>query len=214
MPVSSGRGKHRRSHRICEGLGLSASEIACATACRFWAARLLPARPERLVTLSDRSGRRSSSTGPCRPSRTAGCLRWTPSHTYPFGYMKLDSMDAVFRALAHPDRRRMLDIVRAEPGAAVGEVCDHFDMSRIGAMKHLRVLEEAELVLSRKEGRTRRLYVNAAPIQMIHDRWLSDWSALWATQVTQVKYRVEALAANASAGHDTPTDTNAVRTAS
>jgi len=65
-------------------------------------------------------------------------------------------------------------------------------MSRIGAMKHLRVLEVARLVLSRKEGRTRRLYVNAAPIQMIHDRWTSEWSALWASEVTQLKYRVEA----------------------
>jgi len=91
----------------------------------------------------------------------------------------------------------MLDIIRASPGCGVGEVCERFDMSRIGAMKHLRVLEEARLVLSRKEGRTRRLYVNAAPIQMIHDRWMSAWSALWASEVTQLKYRVETGAGGA-----------------
>lgn len=91
----------------------------------------------------------------------------------------------------------MLDIIRAKPGSGVCEVCEHFDMSRIGAMKHLRVLEEAQLVVSRKEGRLRRLYVNAAPIQMIHDRWIGEWSALWASEMTQVKYRVEAGAGGA-----------------
>jgi DNA-binding transcriptional ArsR family regulator len=111
--------------------------------------------------------------------------------------MKPDSMDAVFQALAHAGRRRMLDIIRSNPGCGVGAVCERFDMSRIGAMKHLRVLEAARLVLSRKEGRTRRLYVNAAPIQMIHDRWLSEWSALWASEVTQIKYRVETAAGGA-----------------
>ncbi len=100
-------------------------------------------------------------------------------------------MDAVFRALAHADRRRMLDIIRDTPGCNVGEVCARFAMSRIGAMKHLGVLEAAWLVVSRKKGRTRRLYVNGAPLQMIHDRWLSEWSTLWAADVTRIKYRVE-----------------------
>ncbi len=107
-------------------------------------------------------------------------------------------MDAVFQALAHPERRRMLDIIRSNPGCGVCELCEQFEMSRIGAMKHLRLLEEARLVLSQKEGRVRRLYVNAAPIQMIHDRWISEWSALWAPEVTQLKYRVEAAQATQS----------------
>lgn len=93
----------------------------------------------------------------------------------------------------------MLDILRSNPGARVGEVCEHFEMSRIGAMKHLRVLEDAGLVVSRKDGRTRRLYVNAAPIQMIHDRWTSDWSALWAAEITGIKHRVEAAATGVTA---------------
>lgn len=86
----------------------------------------------------------------------------------------------------------MLDIVRANPGCRVGELCEHFEMSRIGAMKHLAVLEDAELVLSRKEGRVRQLYVNAVPLQLIHDRWVTDWSAVWAEQLTGLKHRVEA----------------------
>ena len=64
-------------------------------------------------------------------------------------------------------------------------------MSRIAVMKHLRILEEASLVTSVKEGRTRRLYFNAVPIQMIHDRWTSEYSALWASQLTRLKYTVE-----------------------
>lgn len=101
-------------------------------------------------------------------------------------------MDAVFQALAHPVRRQMLDLVRGQPGVRVGEVCEPFDMSRIGAMKHLNILEAAGLIVSRVEGRTRLLFVNAIPIQMIYDRWISDWSSLWAHEITAIKYRAEA----------------------
>lgn len=86
----------------------------------------------------------------------------------------------------------MLDLIRSTPGARVGEICGAFDMSRIGAMKHLSILESAGLVVSRTEGRTRLLHVNAVPIQMIYDRWISDWSSLWAHEITEIKYRAEA----------------------
>ena len=76
-------------------------------------------------------------------------------------------------------------------GASVADVCGFFEMSRIAVMKHLRILEEAMLVTSVKEGRPRRLYFNAVPIQMIHDRWTSEYSALWAAQLTRLKYKVE-----------------------
>ena len=100
-------------------------------------------------------------------------------------------MDAVFRALSSASRRRMLDIVKNRPGCSVNHVCRHFRISRIAVMKHLRVLEEANLLHSRKEGRTRSLFHNAVPIQMIHDRWTSEYSALWASGMTRLKYRVE-----------------------
>lgn len=86
----------------------------------------------------------------------------------------------------------MLDIVRAEPGIRVGRLAGKFDVSRIAVMKHLAVLETANLVISEKDGRTRRLYFNVAPIQMIHDRWSNEYSAYWAAQVTQIKNRAEA----------------------
>jgi len=100
-------------------------------------------------------------------------------------------MDAVFEALAHPDRRRILDIVKNNPGCYLNQICPHFKTSRIALMKHLRVLEACALVTSQSEGRRRRLYHNAVPIQMIYDRWTTEYSALWASRVTQVKYAVE-----------------------
>ena len=101
-------------------------------------------------------------------------------------------MDAVFQALGHESRRRMLDIIKEEPGISVGALAGDFDVSRIAVMKHLTVLEDAGLIVSEKDGRTRRLYFNAAPIQMIHDRWTSEYSAYWAGQMTRIKYLAEA----------------------
>ena len=103
-------------------------------------------------------------------------------------------MDAVFQALAHESRRRMLDLVKASPGMGVGALATEFDVSRIAVMKHLRVLEDAGLIMSEKDGRTRRLYFNAVPIQMIHDRWTTEYSAYWSSSLTQLKYAAEARA--------------------
>lgn len=109
--------------------------------------------------------------------------------------MKPDAMDAVFAALAHPARRRMLDILVGMPGCSVNDVAKYvvtgFPMSRIGVMKHLRVLEEAGLVISQKHGRVRELYFNAAPIQLVHDRWMSQYSRFWAAHVSDIKFLAE-----------------------
>lgn len=107
-----------------------------------------------------------------------------------------DDMDAVFQALSNASRRRMLDIVRGEPGIGVGALADDFDVSRIAVMKHLAVLEEANLIVSERDGRVRRLYFNAAPIQMIHDRWTDEYSAFWAGQVARIKYLAEGRGAS------------------
>ena len=105
--------------------------------------------------------------------------------------MKPDSMTDVFHALASSTRREMLDIVRDRPGCSVKEVCRYFDVSRIAVMKHLTVLEKAGLLISEKRGRTRSLYFNTVPIQMIHERWTSDYSALWAGKLTAFKHSIE-----------------------
>ncbi len=103
----------------------------------------------------------------------------------------MEDFDAVFQALGNKSRRRILDIVKDRPGCNVNDVCAFFDMSRIAVMKHLRILEQAKLITSEKHGRVRRLYHNTVPIQMIYDRWTSEYSALWAKELTRIKYRVE-----------------------
>ena len=102
-----------------------------------------------------------------------------------------NTMDTIFQALAHQSRREMLDHVRLSPGMKVGDLASVFDVSRIAVMKHLAVLEEANLIVSQKDGRTRRLYFNAVPIQMIYDRWSDEYSSYWSNKVTSLKYAAE-----------------------
>lgn len=102
-----------------------------------------------------------------------------------------DSMDLTFKALADPTRRRILDLLKAHPGQTVQEMSDHFPMSRIGVIKHLRLLEKAHLVVSHKDGRRRLLYLNAIPIQLVQDRWMSAHSARWAAGLTALKHQLE-----------------------
>lgn len=101
-------------------------------------------------------------------------------------------MDSVFHALASATRRQMLDIVKDRPGCGVVDVCRYFDVSRIAVLKHLNVLEQAQLIVSEKQGRVRRLYFNAAPIQLIYERWTTDYSSEWAGRLTAFKRSVEA----------------------
>ena len=107
------------------------------------------------------------------------------------------TQNLVFAALAHPARRRMLDLLLEAPGASVKAIASHFDFSRIAAMKHLATLEAAGLVLSEKHGRTRRLYFNPIPIQVIYDRWTTQYSSFWAGRMVDVQARVEARAREA-----------------
>jgi DNA-binding transcriptional ArsR family regulator len=100
-------------------------------------------------------------------------------------------MAEVFDALGHPTRRRILDLLKTDPGISVGELAAHFDTSRIGVMHHLRLLEDSGLVISLKEGRTRQLFHNPVPIQLIHDRWTTEYGGFWASKMADVKYAVE-----------------------
>lgn len=105
--------------------------------------------------------------------------------------MNEDHLDAVFQALAHRQRRRMLDIIKAQPGCRVGDVAAEFEMSRIGVMKHLGVLEAAGLLVAEKVGRERQLHFNAVPMQLIHERWTTEFSRFWSSKLTQLKYKLE-----------------------
>lgn len=106
-------------------------------------------------------------------------------------------MDSVFQALSSEHRRKILDLVKSMPGCSVGDVSKYFDMSRIAVMKHLKVLEEAQLIISEKQGRTRELYFNIVPIQLIYDRWTTEYGRFWASQVTDLKFKVESRKKNA-----------------
>lgn len=100
-------------------------------------------------------------------------------------------LDRVFLALASSTRRQILDIVAAAPGATVSAVAEHFDMSRIGVLKHINILEEAGLLLSEKLGRERPLQFNAVPLQLIHERWTDQYRGFWANRLTRLKYAIE-----------------------
>ena len=105
--------------------------------------------------------------------------------------MKLDTADKVFRALADPSRRRILDLVKANPGITVNALTEAFDFTRFAVMKHLKVLEEAEVIVPRREGKTKQLFLNVIPIQTIYDRWISQYSARMASGLTHLKYALE-----------------------
>jgi DNA-binding transcriptional ArsR family regulator len=107
--------------------------------------------------------------------------------------MKDDSLDATFFALASEPRRRMLDLLQREPGCNVNRVCALFEgeIGRFAVMKHLSTLEHGGLVVSQREGRERRLWFDATPIQLVHERWTTEFSAFWAAKLTRLKYDAE-----------------------
>ena len=107
----------------------------------------------------------------------------------------LTSEDLVFHALAHRARRRMLDLLKQAPGMTVQGLASHFEFSRIATIKHLARLEDAQLVLSKKDGRSRRLYFNPMPIQLVYDRWTDEYSSFWSGRIADLQQRVEARAA-------------------
>lgn len=113
-----------------------------------------------------------------------------------------DDMDSVFQALAHTTRRKMLDYVRADPGLTVGELAQNFDVSRIAVMNHLAVLERANLIISEKVGRSRKLYLNAMPIQDIHERWTDSFSSHWADRVNIIRHAAELAARQSNRRRD------------
>jgi DNA-binding transcriptional ArsR family regulator len=83
--------------------------------------------------------------------------------------------DRVFKALADPSRRKLLDILRVDNGQPLGELCEHLDMSRQAVAKHLRLLEAASLVVTVWRGREKLHYLNPVPIHEIYERWIGKF---------------------------------------
>jgi DNA-binding transcriptional ArsR family regulator/uncharacterized protein YndB with AHSA1/START domain len=100
-------------------------------------------------------------------------------------------MDAVFKALADPTRRKLLDKLFRRDGQTLGELERRLAMTRFGVMKHLRVLEDAGLVVTKRRGREKLHFLNAVPIRQLHDRWIDKYSASVAGMLTELKHRIE-----------------------
>jgi uncharacterized protein YndB with AHSA1/START domain len=100
-------------------------------------------------------------------------------------------MDAVFKALADPTRRGLLDELFEEDGQTLSALERRLPMTRIGVMKHLRVLEEAGLVTTKRRGREKLHFLNPVPIRLVHDRWVSKYAEPWAATLTGLKRRLE-----------------------
>src|ERR671915_1908345 len=103
----------------------------------------------------------------------------------------LGTMDGVFKALADPTRRRLLDMLFRRDGQTLGELERRLAMTRFGVMKHLRVLEDARLIVTRREGREKLHFLNPVPIRLIHDRWISKYTAEWAAMLSGLKTELE-----------------------
>jgi DNA-binding transcriptional ArsR family regulator len=102
-----------------------------------------------------------------------------------------DDLEEVWRALASPVRRRMLDLLRDGP-MSTGDVAAEFsDLSRFAVMQHLGVLEGAGLVVPRRDGRTRLNYLNPVPIQRIYRRWVSKYQEPWTEALVSLKGALE-----------------------
>src|SRR5213082_2431998 len=99
--------------------------------------------------------------------------------------------DRIFKALADPTRRFLLDRLFKRDGRTLTELVSELEMTRFGVMKHLRVLEDAGLVVSRRQGREKLHFLNPVPIRLVHDRWVSKYAEPWVAGLSDLKTRLE-----------------------
>jgi DNA-binding transcriptional ArsR family regulator len=102
--------------------------------------------------------------------------------------------DRVFKALADPTRRHLLDRLFERDGRTLTELESELEMTRFGVMKHLRVLEEAGLVVARRSGREKLHFLNPVPIRLIHDRWITKYAERHVTALADLKHELEETA--------------------
>jgi DNA-binding transcriptional ArsR family regulator len=102
--------------------------------------------------------------------------------------------DPVFKALADPTRRVLLDRLYERDGRSLTELESDLEMTRFGVMKHLRVLEDAGLVVTRRSGREKLHYLNPVPIRLIHDRWIDKYTERRVSALADLKHKLEETA--------------------
>ena len=103
----------------------------------------------------------------------------------------ISAMDEVFKALADPTRRGLLDRLFERDGQTLGELEEGVSMTRFGVMKHLKVLEEAGLLTTRKRGREKLHFLNPVPIRLLYERWVSKYAEPWASALSELKTELE-----------------------
>ncbi|GAA1544067.1 metalloregulator ArsR/SmtB family transcription factor [Dactylosporangium maewongense] len=103
----------------------------------------------------------------------------------------MDDDDRVFKALADPSRRFLLDLLFERDGRTLTELESELEMSRFGVMKHLKVLEEADLVVTRRMGREKLHFLNPIPIRQVHDRWIDKYTEHHVTALLELKTDLE-----------------------
>ncbi len=102
-----------------------------------------------------------------------------------------DDLHSVFRALADPTRRFLLDLLFVRDGRTLTELESELSMSRFGVMKHLKVLEDANLVVTRRSGREKLHFLNAVPIREVHDRWIDKYTERHVAALLDLKNELE-----------------------
>ena len=104
-----------------------------------------------------------------------------------------DDTDLLFKALADPSRRMLLDLLHAQDGRTLNDLCEHMDMTRQGVTQHLRLLETANLVVTMWRGREKLHFLNPVPLQEIYERWIAKFEKRRLRALAQLKQRMEKL---------------------
>ncbi|ARP90648.1 transcriptional regulator [Bordetella genomosp. 9] len=102
-----------------------------------------------------------------------------------------DDTDLLFKALADPNRRMLLDLLHAHDGRTLGELCEHMDMTRQGVTQHLEVLEAANLIATVRRGREKLHFLNPVPLQEIYERWIAKFEKPRLKALSNLKRRLE-----------------------
>ena len=106
-------------------------------------------------------------------------------------YLDVADDDRVFKALADPTRRFLLDLLFKRDGRTLTELASELEMTRFGVMKHLRLLEDAGLVVTRRSGREKLHFLNPVPIRLIHDRWIDKYTERHVSALANLKTKLE-----------------------
>jgi DNA-binding transcriptional ArsR family regulator len=104
---------------------------------------------------------------------------------------RIQDIDVLFKALADPSRRKLLDLLHAHDGRTLGELCEHLDMTRQGVTQHLDLLEAANLVATLRRGREKLHFLNPVPLQAIYDRWIAKFEKPRLKALNDLKRRLE-----------------------